>query len=61
MFSIWPSLNTIRMAFTNAKPLGGNERYVSVSRAEFKKIMSGEGRVELQQNVLPLGVPEETQ
>jgi thymidine kinase len=41
--------------------IGGNERYVSVSRAEFKKIMSGEGRVELQQNVLPLGVPEETQ
>jgi putative chitobiose transport system permease protein len=28
VFSIWPSLNTIRMAFTNAKPLGGNERYV---------------------------------
>ena len=41
--------------------IGGNERYVSVSRAEFKKIMSGEGRVELQQNVLPLGLPEETQ
>ena len=39
--------------------IGGNERYVSVSRAEFKKIMSGEGRVELQQNVLPLGGPEE--
>src|SRR4029077_12984116 len=29
--------------------IGGNERYVSVSRAEFKRIMSGEGRVELQQ------------
>jgi thymidine kinase len=41
--------------------IGGNERYVSVSRAEFKKIMSGEGRVELQQPVLPLGAPEETQ
>jgi thymidine kinase len=34
--------------------IGGNERYVSVSRAEFKKIMCGEGRVELQQDVLPL-------
>jgi len=34
--------------------IGGNERYVSVSRAEFKKIMSGEGRVELQQPVLAL-------
>ena len=40
--------------------IGGNERYVSVSRAEFKKIMSGEGRVELQQDVLPLGAPGET-
>jgi thymidine kinase len=38
--------------------IGGNERYVSVSRAEFKKIMSGEGRVELQQDVLPLGARE---
>jgi thymidine kinase len=35
--------------------IGGNDRYVSVSRAEFKKIMAGEGRVELQQDVLPLG------
>ena len=34
--------------------IGGNERYVSVSRAEFKKIVAGEGRVELQQPVLPL-------
>ena len=34
--------------------IGGNERYVSVSRAEFKKIMRGEGRVELQQDVLSL-------
>ena len=40
--------------------IGGNERYVSVSRAEFKKIMSGEGRVELQQPVLPLESPKET-
>ena len=27
--------------------IGGNERYVSVSRSEFKKIMSGEGRIDL--------------
>ncbi len=26
--------------------IGGNERYVSVSRAEFKKIMAGEGLIE---------------
>jgi thymidine kinase len=35
--------------------IGGNERYVSVSRAEFKKISAGNGRIELQQSVLPLG------
>jgi thymidine kinase len=35
--------------------IGGNERYVSVSRAEFKKIVAGEGRIELQQPQLPLG------
>ena len=34
--------------------IGGNERYVSVSRAEFKKVMRGEGRVESQQDALPL-------
>lgn len=34
--------------------IGGNERYVSVSRAEFKKIMRGEGRIEAQQDPLPL-------
>ena len=34
--------------------IGGNERYVSVSRAEFKKVMRGEGRIEPQQDVLPL-------
>ena len=34
--------------------IGGNERYVSVSRAEFKKVMRGEGRIEAQQNPLPL-------
>lgn len=39
--------------------IGGNDRYVSVSRAEFKKIMSGEGRVELQQSVLPLETTKE--
>jgi len=35
--------------------IGGNERYVSVSRPEFKKIVAGEGRIELQQPQLPLG------
>ncbi|MFJ3957376.1 carbohydrate ABC transporter permease [Arthrobacter sp. NPDC090010] len=30
VFNIWPSLNTIRMAFTNAKPLGGKERFVGL-------------------------------
>ncbi|MEO7050099.1 MAG: thymidine kinase [Rhodanobacter sp.] len=34
--------------------IGGNERYVSVSRAEFKRISAGQGRIELQQTVLPL-------
>jgi thymidine kinase len=34
--------------------IGGNERYVSVSRAEFKKITQGRGRIELQQPSLPL-------
>ncbi len=38
--------------------IGGNERYVSVSRAEFKKISEGQGRIELQQTVLPLGERE---
>ena len=33
--------------------IGGNERYVSVSRAEFKKISAGEGRLELKQPQLP--------
>lgn len=40
--------------------IGGNDRYVSVSRSEFKKIMAGEGRVELQQTVLPLDLPGES-
>ncbi len=33
--------------------IGGNDRYVSVSRAEFKKIMAGHGRIDLQQQTLP--------
>jgi thymidine kinase len=33
--------------------IGGNERYVSVSRAEFKKITQGHGRIELKQPGLP--------
>jgi thymidine kinase len=33
--------------------IGGNERYLSVSRAEFKKIMAGEGRIDLMQPPLP--------
>ncbi len=39
--------------------IGGNERYVSVSRAEFKKITAGEGSIELQQTVLPLAAPQD--
>ena len=35
--------------------IGGNDRSVSVSRAEFKSITAGDGRIELQQSVLPLG------
>lgn len=38
--------------------IGGNERYVSVSRGEFKKIMAGESTIELQQPVLPLDAEE---
>ena len=34
--------------------IGGNERYVSVSRAEYKKVMSGEGTIEPLQPPLPL-------
>ncbi|RXR06403.1 thymidine kinase [Pseudoxanthomonas composti] len=34
--------------------IGGNERYVSVSRAEFKKISRGEGVIEPVQASLPL-------
>ena len=35
--------------------IGGNDRYVSVSRGEFKKIMAGEGHIEPMQTPLPLG------
>jgi thymidine kinase len=35
--------------------IGGNDRYVSVSRAEYKKIMSGEGAIDLLQPPLPFG------
>ncbi len=34
--------------------IGGNERYVSVSRAEYKKVMRGEGTIDPQQPQLPL-------
>jgi thymidine kinase len=34
--------------------IGGNDRYVSVSRAEFKKIARGESRIEPSQPALPL-------
>ena len=37
--------------------IGGNSRYVSVSRAEYKHVMAGESRIELQQPMLPLGEP----
>ena len=38
--------------------IGGNERYVSVSRPEFKKITAGKGRIELQQPQLDLNPDE---
>ncbi|WP_197517522.1 carbohydrate ABC transporter permease [Microbacterium karelineae] len=28
VFVVWPSINTVRLSFTNAKPLGGEERFV---------------------------------
>ncbi|MGH8081711.1 MAG: thymidine kinase [Lysobacter sp.] len=34
--------------------IGGNDRYVSVSRAEYKKVMRGEGTIEPLQQSLPL-------
>lgn len=38
--------------------IGGNERYVSVSRIEFKNITEGHGVLPLKQPRLPLGEPE---
>jgi len=35
--------------------IGGNERYVSVSRAEYKRIARGEAAIEPMQESLPLG------
>ncbi len=35
--------------------IGGNDRYVSVSRGEFKEIMAGKGLIEPKQAPLPLG------
>ena len=35
--------------------IGGNDRYISVSRAEYKKVMRGEGKIEPVQPGLPLG------
>ncbi|MBB1059963.1 thymidine kinase [Marilutibacter spongiae] len=34
--------------------IGGNDRYVSVSRAEYKRVMRGEGRIDPAQPPLPL-------
>ena len=38
--------------------IGGNERYVSVSRAEFKRVMAHDGHSETRQSALPLGDEE---
>lgn len=38
--------------------IGGNDRYVSVSRAEFKKVMGGDGSIPLLQGELPLHAPK---
>ena len=38
--------------------IGGNDRYVSVSRAEFKNVMAGDGAIPLLQNELPLRQPD---
>ena len=37
--------------------IGGNDRYLSVSRAEYKKVMRGEGVVDPMQPSLPLSAP----
>ncbi|MEP7042777.1 MAG: thymidine kinase [Dokdonella sp.] len=39
--------------------IGGNERYVSVSRAEFKKIMAGQSALELPPPLLPVEATKE--
>jgi len=38
--------------------IGGNDRYLSVSRAEYKKVMRGEGAIEPMQSSLPLQAPQ---
>jgi len=40
--------------------IGGNDRYVSVSRGEFKEIMDGRGRIETSQGTLSLTEPPGT-
>ena len=40
------------------KEIGGNDRYISVSRAEFKKVMAGEAEIPLLQSELALPQPE---
>jgi thymidine kinase len=40
--------------------IGGNERYVSVSRAEFKKVMRDEGTIAPLQAPLPWPSPEKS-
>ena len=37
--------------------IGGNDRYLSVSRAEYKKVMRGEGVIDPMQPSLPLSAP----
>lgn len=37
-FSLWPSINTVRMSFTNASPLGGDERFVGL--ANFRTLLA---------------------
>lgn len=33
-FSLWPSINTVRLSFTNASPLGGVSQWVGVQNFE---------------------------
>ena len=51
--SCWNSFEHFPGALMPCCPRCGNDRYVSVSRAEFKKVMRGESTVE--------GVPEPMQ